>query len=197
MMALSALVAKSLERHGLGCRVHPPHQVGFTGTGPDFGGDVAGRFALAEGDRTVAITFGDVVECSGPQRFGILSGDDLLLRIATEVPGVVRAVFAVQGVDGLLRSPPEDGVAQDLVEDWRPGDPFSGAHDAAVDVTGGIFLKMERAGRMAQRGRAVTLVRGVRPRVIAACLGDPVRGTLVRPVPTQPPAPAAVPSGGT
>ena len=52
------------------------------------------------------VTHGDVVECDGPRQFGILSGDDLVYRLATELCDVKRLVFAMGGVEGVLREPP-------------------------------------------------------------------------------------------
>jgi isopentenyl phosphate kinase len=82
--------------------IHPPHHWA-QGVGAEFEGDLA-RFNVRPG--TVAVTFGDVVPVAGDAEFGILSGDDLVYRLATEVPYVERLVFAIGGVDGLLRCPP-------------------------------------------------------------------------------------------
>ena len=52
------------------------------------------------------VTHGDVVDCDEPLMFGILSGDDLVYRLATELSGVKRLIFAMGGVEGVLLSPP-------------------------------------------------------------------------------------------
>ena len=50
----------------------------------------------------VTVVYGDVVD-DDAKEFGILSGDDLMLRYSTEIAGVERAVFAIGGVDGILQ----------------------------------------------------------------------------------------------
>ena len=55
------------------------------------------------------ITHGDVVPVDGDMKFGILSGDDLVVRLCLEIPNVKRLVFAIGGVDGLLSIHPSMG----------------------------------------------------------------------------------------
>ena len=54
------------------------------------------------------------------QRIWVLSGDDLMLRYSIEIPDVERAVFAIGGVDGILRVPPVRAGPEDLIEVWNP-----------------------------------------------------------------------------
>ena len=55
------------------------------------------------------ITHGDVVPVDGDMKFGILSGDDLVVRLCLEIPTVKRLVLAIGGVDGLLSIHPSMG----------------------------------------------------------------------------------------
>jgi len=104
----------------------------------------------------------------------------LVYRLATEVPNVRRLVFAIGGVDGLLRVPPEHANEDDLIEEWSPSIAFEGAHHSDIDVTGGIGLKAARGAQAAAHGVDVHMVNGgIAERVYKACLGLPVRGTVV------------------
>jgi len=104
----------------------------------------------------------------------------LVLRLSTEVPGVRRLVFAIGGVDGLLRVPPDQATYDDLIEHWSPSVAFEGAHYSEIDVTGGIGLKAARGAQAAAKGVEVHMVNGGHAdRVYQACLGEPVRGTRV------------------
>ena len=144
----------------------------------DFQGDLK-RFTFLNDDQ-IHITFGDVVEVEGQQQFGILSGDDLVVRLALELPRVKRLVFAIGGVDGLLRVPPEFATEDDLIENWSPDIEFEGVHQSDIDVTGGIGLKASRGAHVAAHGIEVLMVNGGIPeRVLAAMLGNAVRGTVV------------------
>lgn len=176
MLALNAYVCAALNRVGVPTSVHPPHQWAI-GTGEAFSGDLE-AFNTEQG--TVPVTFGDVVPVGDELEFGILSGDDLVLRLSTEVPGVRRLVFAIGGVDGLLRVPPDRATADDLIEVWSPSVVFEGAHYSDIDVTGGIGLKAARGAQAAAHGIEVHMVNGGHAeRVYAACLGEQVRGTRV------------------
>ena len=176
MLTLNAHVRSALDDIGVATTVHPPHEWA-TGTGEHFTGDL-GVFNADEG--VVPITFGDVVPVDGDLEFGILSGDDLVLRLSTEVPGVRRLVFAIGGVDGLLRVPPDQATYDDLIEHWSPSVAFEGAHYSDIDVTGGIGLKASRGAQAAAQGVEVHMVNGGHAdRVYQACLGKPVRGTRV------------------
>ena len=176
MLTLNAHVRSALEHVGVATSVHPPHEWA-NGTGEHFAGDLD-AFNADEG--VVPITFGDVVPVNGELEFGILSGDDLVLRLSTEVPGVRRLVFAIGGVDGLLRVPPDQATYDDLIEHWSPSVAFEGAHYSDIDVTGGIGLKAARGAQAAAQGIEVHMVNGGHAdRVYQACLGEPVRGTRV------------------
>ena len=177
MLELNQHVCAALADAGISSVVHPPHQWA-TNTGMDFQGDLK-RFTFLNDDK-IHITFGDVVEVEGEQLFGILSGDDLVVRLALELPRVKRLVFAIGGVDGLLRVPPEFATEDDLIENWSPDIEFEGVHQSDIDVTGGIGLKASRGAHVAAHGIEVLMVNGGIPeRVLAAMLGNAVRGTVV------------------
>ncbi|DAC30377.1 MAG TPA: hypothetical protein HA356_07760 [Candidatus Poseidoniaceae archaeon] len=176
MLELNNHVCSALSALDLTTFVHPPHQWA-NGTGANFSGDLD-RFAVDRG--CVAVTFGDVVDTDDERLFGILSGDDLVYRLATEVPSVKRLVFAIGGVDGLLRVPPEQATPDDLIEEWSPSIAFEGTHHSEIDVTGGIGLKAARGAQAAAHGVEVHMVNGGHPdRVYNACMGLPVLGTRV------------------
>ena len=72
-----------------------------------------------------------------------------MLRYAKELPDVERAIFAIGGVDGILRVPPSKAGPDDLIEEWNPSMEFEGEHAAEIDVTGGIGLKATRGSMIA------------------------------------------------
>ncbi|MAH90254.1 MAG: hypothetical protein CMA11_00625 [Euryarchaeota archaeon] len=171
MIKLNQSVVNSLQSHGLSVKSYPPHKWA-RGTGPDFSGE------LPVHDH-VTVVYGDVVD-DDDSEFGILSGDDIMLRYATELPDVERAVFAIGGVDGILRLPPSRAGPDDLIEIWHPGLEFEGEHASEIDVTGGIGLKAARGAMMAEKGVDVVLVNGEIPqRVLSAILGESVIGTRI------------------
>ena len=176
MMELNAHVLAALTKRDVSAVSLPPHQWAKN-TGPNFEGDLSLFESAPPG--IVVITHGDVVNCDEPACFGILSGDDLVYRLATELSGVKRLVFAMGGVEGVLREPP-NGVedALKLIEHLHQDDVFEGEHMQAMDVTGGIGLKVQRGFQAANHGVEVLLVSGeMDTRVKDACLGNAVRGT--------------------
>lgn len=178
MDELNRHVVSVLTEIGLTTTIHPPREWA-QGTGANFSGDL-GRFQDFS-STDVHIAFGDVVNCPEGKVFGILSGDDLVFRLATEIPNVIRLVFAVGGVDGLLSSPPDSESGGNLLRTWRKSDGITGSHDSTVDVTGGIFLKAERGAQVAAKGIQVRIVKGVSERLTAACLGEKFIGTTILP----------------
>lgn len=177
MLELNAHVCHALEQKNITPIVHPPH-LWAQNTGPGFTGDL-NRFHQHEPGQ-VHVTFGDIVDVEGNEQFGILSGDDLVVRLAVELPGVQRLVFAIKGVDGILRVPPEQADDDDLIENWYPGIEFEGTHQSQIDVTGGIGLKAARGALVASHEVEVTMVNGGKAgRVLNAMLGNDVRGTRV------------------
>jgi len=171
MKSLNKFVMDALEQVGVDAKSFPPHEWA-TGTGPNFEGELP----IYHG---VTVVFGDVVPDKGKE-FGILSGDDLILRYSTELDGVERAVFAIGGVDGILRVPPDRAVPEDLIEIWHPGIVFEGEHASEFDVTGGIGLKAARGAEISESGVDVVLVNGEYPdRVLSAIEGESIIGTRI------------------
>ncbi len=171
MLELNRIVTESLSEHGVSAKSFPPH-MWAKGTGPNFEGELP----IHDG---VTIVYGDVVD-DEENVFGILSGDDLMLRYATELPDVERAVFAIGGVDGLLRVPPSKAGPDDLIEVWSPDMVFEGEHESEIDVTGGIGLKASRGAMISQKGIDVLLINGqISERVLAAIEGNSVIGTRI------------------
>ncbi|MFZ8905831.1 MAG: isopentenyl phosphate kinase [Poseidonia sp.] len=180
MMELNQHVLDALTKYDVSAVSLSPHQWARN-VGPDFQGDLSMFAAAPRG--IVMVTHGDVVDCDGQAEFGILSGDDLVYRLASELPGVKRLVFAMGGVEGVLASPPtgehDEGL---LLPTLSKDDAFEGEHAAHMDVTGGIGLKVARGFDAANHGVEVHLVSGeLECRVRDACLGEPVRGTILVP----------------
>ena len=149
---LHNLVIDALEP--LSITSHAPRDF-VVNTGPNFKGNID-RFQLPG----IHITFGDVVDCDSPKNFGILSGDDLMLRLSVELPDVTHTIFAMSGAPGLMTTADENG---ELIPLWDDTMTYSGHHSEDVDVTGGIFLKVERASSIAQYVGQVWLVDGRHP----------------------------------
>ena len=176
MLELNQHVMDALTRRDISAVAIPPHQWA-KGIGPDFEGDLTFFEQAPRG--IVMVTFGDVVECDHPRQFGILSGDDIVKRLAAEIEGVNRLVFAMGGVEGVLASPPQDGEPMpELLSTLSSNDVFVGEHQSDMDVTGGIGLKVKRGFEALDSGIEVWLVSGEHGlRVQEACMGLPVTGT--------------------
>lgn len=176
MLELNSHIMDALAKRNIPAIAFPPHQWA-KGTGLKFEGDIR---LLEVPQGVVLVTFGDVVDCKPPQRFGILSGDDLVARLALKLPRVKRVVFAIGGVDGVLAKPPSEATQKDLLEVLTAESIFKGEHQSNIDVTGGIGLKVHRSLQVAKQNIEVTIVNGQCPeRVLAACCGRPTRGTKI------------------
>ena len=171
MLELNKLVLSCLSKYGLQAECFPPRDWAI-GTGSNF----VGNLPVSE---HITVTFGDVVS-DEEQEFGILSGDDLMYRYATELEDVDCVIFAMGGVDGLLRVPPEVATEDDLFSIWSPAMKFEGEHSTEFDVTGGIGLKVTRGSMIADSGIDVWLVNGEHPdRIIDIIDGKPTIGTKI------------------
>ena len=116
------------------------------------------------------------------RKFGILSGDDLVARLAMELPDIESLIFAMGGVDGLLKVPPHIATEEDLIEQWSPDVNFEGLHQSDIDVTGGIGLKIMRGHLVAQSGIGVYFINGEHPsRILSLLRHEPWRGTTILP----------------
>ena len=195
MLQLNGYVCDALVKEGIQTRVHPPH-LWARNTGPAFHGNIKDRFlhpktGNQEGKPTIDITFGDVVDVDNSKCFGILSGDDLVVRLCQEIPNVKRLVFLIGGgVDGMLSKAPSEGGTNEehLLRELRPSDMdfsnggFHGAQWASsIDVTGGIGLKAARGMLVAQDcGIDVLVINGELPnRILAGLRGGDVIGTRI------------------
>ena len=104
----------------------------------------------------------------------------LVVRICQDIPNVKRLIFAVKGVDGILKRPPELADESDLIKRWSPSIEYSGVHNSEIDVTGGIGLKAIRGSEVAAGGVDVFIINGEEPqRLLDACKGISTRGTQI------------------
>ena len=175
MLTLNQIILDSFNKHDISTKSLPPHKWARN-TGSNFSGNVKEIFSS---DADVMISFGDVVDCDQGE-FGILSGDDLVVRICQDIPNVSKLVFAIGGVDGILKRPPEVANDDDLIRRWSPKIEFTGIHYADIDVTGGIGLKATRGAEVAQLGIDVFIINGEYPeRLVEACRGIPTIGTQI------------------
>ena len=149
MLHLHDLVVESLQP--LNVISHKPREF-IHNNGPDFQANLDTFL-----DSGVHVTFGDVVECDPPREFGILSGDDLMLRLSCELPDVTHSIFAMGGTPGLMTNSHENGQ---LIPIWNREMQYSGNHNQEIDVTGGIFLKAQRASHICEFVNHVWFVDG-------------------------------------
>lgn len=174
MLILNSLVCQSLIKQGLRVASFPPH-VWAKGTDANFSGSIDSFY---RDDGIIPVTFGDVTERENELLFGILSGDHLMEKLS-EIEGVSKAIFALNGIDGLM-SKPVDG---ELISRLSSKSEFITHHDTDVDVTGGIGLKVDCAKSMARNGLEVWLLDGTKPeRLIEAVIDGMTIGTLVESV---------------
>ena len=150
---------------------HPPRDF-VKNTGGSFIGDLS-QFTTSG----IHVTFGDVVDCDAPADFGILSGDDLMLRLSNELPDVKFSIFAMGGTPGVMTDSGPDAI---LIPRLSTDTRFSGIHDEEIDVTGGIFLKVDRAFEIAKFVEHVWFIDGHHPKRIIDILnsGDTI-GTRI------------------
>jgi len=175
MLELNQFIVDALVALDIECHTFPTH-VWATNTGPQFEGDLT-QFSSLQSNH-VSICYGDVVDCDGDAEFGILSGDDLVYRLASEISDVRRVVFGLGGVDGVLEQPPKQGEEQLLIPLMNPNREFTPQHQHEIDVTGGISLKVSRSFDLAKAGIEVIFVNGEVPgRLTDASKNDPVIGT--------------------
>ena len=136
---------------------HPPRDF-VKNTGGSFIGDL-NQFTTPG----IHVTFGDVVDCEAPADFGILSGDDLMLRLSNELPDVNFSIFAMGGTPGVMTDSTSDST---LIPRLTSDTHFAGLHNEEIDVTGGIFLKVERAFDIAKSVENVWFIDGHHPKRI-------------------------------
>tara|TARA_B100000287_G_scaffold434365_1_gene498599 strand:- start:841 stop:1638 length:798 start_codon:yes stop_codon:yes gene_type:complete len=176
MRELSNLVASKLEMEGLYSESFPPSQWA-EGTGIEFKGEL-GMFERSV-DQPIPITFGDVVETGNEKQFGILSGDDLMLRISKDLPSVTHSIFLIGDAAGVMSAPPGEEGAE-LIEQWSSKSQAKAKHDEEIDVTGGISLKIERATMISECVDNVWIIDGRKPeRILELIEHGETRGTRI------------------
>ena len=175
MKELNSLITEIFEDSGLKCKSYAPSEWAKD-TGSSFKGDVS-IFDVGPCD-PLPITFGDVVDTTDEREFGILSGDDLMLRISCELD-VSHCVFLIGDAEGVLSGPPnEQGSA--LIEVLNSHSQMKGEHDADIDVTGGISLKVDRALEISKEVEEVWIIDGRKPsRIIELLTEGKTTGTKV------------------
>ena len=175
MKKLNQILTDELDSLGVQYNVFHPHEWA-KGFGPNFEGEL--DFLNSD---VMSIVHGDVVD-DEKQGFGILSGDDLMFRIATEWGDVKSCVFALADCDGIMTHPPENPESK-LILEWSPIMGFGSEHDADHDVTGGIAYKAIRASEISKNNgnqTEVWFVDGRRSeRVFDACMGNLTLGTKI------------------
>ena len=175
MRELNELVIEKMTEMGLECSGHPPSDWA-KGTGPGFMGDVS-IFERKPSD-PIPVTFGDVVDTDDESRFGILSGDDLMLRLSTELE-VTHSIFLIGDSDGVLTGPPDESDSE-LITHLGPNTKINGRHEVDIDVTGGIGLKIDRALEIAKIVDEVWIIDGRKPdRVLELLTSGETTGTKI------------------
>jgi len=166
MIELNNYVLEKLKQFNIEGISHPPSKWA-NDLGAEFKGDVSILDKEKEG--MVQVTFGDVVDVYDQREFGILSGDDLMVRICKEIPDITHCIFLLGDTEGLLTKPPnEDG--SELISLWSREQGITGRHESNQDVTGGIFLKAESASEIAQNITNVWMIDGRKPERILELL---------------------------
>jgi len=128
----------------------------------------------------IPVLFGDAVLDRG-RGFSILSGDQLAVRIATELDAS-SLVFGVD-VDGVYTSNPKLAPKARLIE-RLPLEKLRGMIEIGraltTDVTGGMLGKVSEAAAAVEAGVGVLIVNASKPGIILKALrGEPVTGTVL------------------
>ena len=175
MRELNKLIMGKFSEKGLECSCHPPSDWA-KGTGARFSGEIS-IFERGPGE-PIPVTFGDVVGTGDESEFGILSGDDLMLRLSTELE-VTHSIFLIGDSEGVLSGPPGEKDSE-LITHLGPDTEIKGEHDANVDVTGGIGLKIERSLEIARVVDEVWIIDGRKPdRVLELLTSGETIGTKI------------------
>ena len=124
------------------------------------------------------VTFGDVA-LDSERRFGICSGDQLMLVLAKRLRPE-RIIFCAD-VDGVFTADPNQDPQARLIENVERKTlgslPRTARHD---DVTGSIYGKIERMLAMAAYSRTTMVINGTAPgRLEGALSGERVIGSYV------------------
>ena len=177
MRELNRLIVTRLAESGLEAEALPPSEWAI-GTGPRFQGDIANFERVVEAP--IPVTFGDVVNTNDRLEFGILSGDDLMLRLSRELE-VSHCIFLIGDAEGVLSGPP-DQEGSKLIDKLETGVKIEGPHYSEIDVTGGIGLKIDRARKIASDVEEVWILDGRCPeRIVELLRYGETRGTKILP----------------
>lgn len=175
MQELNALIIEKFVERGLQCNSLPPSDWA-TGTGAQFLGDIS--IFERSPDSPIPITFGDVVDTDDDREFGILSGDDLMLRLSTELE-VTHSIFLIGDAEGVLSGPPGEEGSK-LITILGSDSEMNSVHNSEIDVTGGIGLKIERALEIAREVDEVWIIDGRRPeRILELLTSGETKGTKI------------------
>jgi isopentenyl phosphate kinase len=179
MVKLNGIVVDRLVEMGLPAVSVAPSSFVVTRDGridsPDFG--ILGQMVVRG---ILPVLYGDAV-LDKEKGFSILSGDQLAVRISTEM-GASRLVFGVD-VDGVYTSNPKLTPGARLIEHLslvklegyvKIGEALT------TDVTGGMLGKVSEAREAVRAGVEVLIVNATKPDVILKALrGEPVEGTIL------------------
>ena len=171
-LVIDKLTDSELESEGL-----PPSEWAI-GTGSMFQGDITNFERGVEAP--IPITFGDVVNTNDKLEFGILSGDDLMVRLSRELE-VSHCIFLIGDAEGVLSGPPNQEESE-LISRLGAEEEIEGPHYSEIDVTGGIGLKIDRARKIASDVEEVWILDGRCPeRVVELLSTGETRGTKILP----------------
>ena len=171
-LVMDKFVDLKLESEGL-----PPSNWAI-GTGSSFQGDITNFERVPK--EPIPITFGDVVNTNDRLEFGILSGDDLMVRLARELE-VSHCIFLIGDAEGVLSGPPNQEGSK-LISRLGAEEEIEGPHNTEIDVTGGIGLKIDRARKIASDVEEVWILDGRCPeRVLELLKNGETRGTKILP----------------
>ncbi len=101
MLELNKIILDSLD--GIKRQTLSPHTWAL-GTGSLFQGDLE-HFYFLDNDNSIVVTHGDVVD-DAEKKFGILSGDDIAVRLVMEAsPDQFKAVHMIFAMTGVYSYP--------------------------------------------------------------------------------------------
>ena len=101
-----------------------------------------------------------------------------MLRLSTELQ-VTHSIFLIGDSEGVLTGPPDD-ISSELITHLGPDTKIKGEHDAEIDVTGGIGLKIERSLEIAKVVDEVWIIDGREPgRVLELLTSGETTGTKI------------------
>ena len=127
------------------------------------------------------VLYGDAV-LDSENGFAILSGDQLVSFLAVKLEAE-RIIIGVD-VDGLFTADPKMDDSAELIEEVSPSELekmlLKIGRTEAVDVTGGMFGKMNELLKAAKHGIPILIVNALKPnKIYKALRGERVVGTLI------------------